>query len=79
MHTAAQLPLPQLIEQEKKEYEAAVAVGPAMPPGTDVDLGMRVRVRRREDRTEARPHGSHAMRACCCWLLQQRDSAHRRS
>ncbi len=32
------------LESEKAEYEAGVKAGPALPPGTEPDLGMRVRL-----------------------------------
>ena len=30
------------LEEEHKEYEEAIAKGPAMSPGSDPDLGMRI-------------------------------------
>eukprot|EP00195_Chlamydomonas_chlamydogama_P009741 CAMPEP_0202900574 /NCGR_PEP_ID=MMETSP1392-20130828/11915_1 /ASSEMBLY_ACC=CAM_ASM_000868 /TAXON_ID=225041 /ORGANISM="Chlamydomonas chlamydogama, Strain SAG 11-48b" /LENGTH=623 /DNA_ID=CAMNT_0049586991 /DNA_START=175 /DNA_END=2046 /DNA_ORIENTATION=- len=35
-------PLDQLLEEEHKAYQEAVAKGPAIPPGSSPDLGMRV-------------------------------------
>ncbi len=31
-----------LLKEEQADYEAAVAAGPAIPPGQEADLGMRV-------------------------------------
>jgi hypothetical protein len=36
-----QVPLEELVASEKKEYAAAVAAGPALPPGGGADIGMR--------------------------------------
>lgn len=35
-------PLDVMLAEEKAEYDAAVASGPALPPGTEPDLGMRI-------------------------------------
>ncbi|KAL4458233.1 hypothetical protein ABPG75_013098 [Micractinium tetrahymenae] len=37
-----QTPLKERLEEEKKEYEAAVAAGPAIPAGQEADLDMRI-------------------------------------
>ena len=37
------MPPPQ-VRSERREYEQAVAAGPAIPPGQEPDLGMRVRL-----------------------------------
>ena len=39
---ALQTPLKQRLEEEEKEYKEAVAAGPAIPPGQEPDLDMRV-------------------------------------
>lgn len=41
---ALQTPLKQKLEEEEKEYRAAVAAGPAIPPGQEADLEMRIRL-----------------------------------
>lgn len=37
-----QTPLQQKLEEERRDYEAAVAAGPAVPPGAEPDLDMRI-------------------------------------
>lgn len=37
-----QTPLDKKLEEERRDYAAAVAPGPAVPPGAEPDLGMRV-------------------------------------
>lgn len=37
-----QTPLKERLEEERKEYEAAVAAGPAIPAGREADLNMRI-------------------------------------
>jgi hypothetical protein len=36
------VPVAQLLAEEQVEYEQAVLAGPKYPPGSDVDIGMRV-------------------------------------
>ncbi|KAG1670769.1 hypothetical protein FOA52_013996 [Chlamydomonas sp. UWO 241] len=40
--TTLKEPVEQLLESEKADYAAAIKAGPAIPPGTEPDLGMRV-------------------------------------
>ncbi|KAF5828250.1 oligoendopeptidase [Dunaliella salina] len=39
-----QEPLEKMLEEERADYEVAVNTGPAIPPGSEPDLGMRVRL-----------------------------------
>jgi hypothetical protein len=39
-----QTPLEELLEEEEKEYRQAVAAGPAIAPGQEPNLNMRVRL-----------------------------------
>ena len=43
------------LKEELRDYEDAVAKGPAMPPGTEPDLGMRIILAHGD---EVRPSGA---------------------
>jgi hypothetical protein len=46
------------LEEEKREYEEAIKLGPKIPAGTEPDLGMRVLL----------VHGDEVRMYCTVWL-----------
>ena len=69
-----QEPLEHKVKEERKEYEAAVAAGPAIPPGKEPELGMRVRLVH-GDEVIADTAADGALAAACAkfksWVRQQ--------
>lgn len=64
---APQTPLKQRLEEEKREYEAAVAAGPAIPSGQEADLDMRILLVHGDEQAGAGmvPTGTTPHRAGC--------------
>jgi hypothetical protein len=71
----ASQPLDELLQEERAQYDAAVAAGPALPAGAAFDLGMRIVLVRTYVAAICAPAGRHTVlvrthtsRICLvCW------------